>query len=107
MLKRKFLLIISILGEIEDECEFSLLLHEHCQLKQIDPDIAENPQIFFEIVKYIVKVAEVPENTYVVRAYLTSDNHAQRVEFYSTPLSMSSKNLEIEVRWLDLTKKVL
>ena len=99
-LNRKLLLIKNLLGEIEDECEFALLLHEDSQRQQINPDISENLQIHFEIVKYIVNIAEVPENTCAMRAYLNSDNHVQRVEFYSTPLSVSSKNLEIDVRWL-------
>ena len=103
-LNRKLLLIKNLLGEIEDECEFALLLHEDSQRQQINPDIAENLQIHFEIVKYIVNIAEVPENTCAVRAYLTSDNHVQRVEFYSTPLSVSSKNLEIDVRWLGVAE---
>ena len=103
-LNRKLLLIKSLLGEIEDKCKFALLLHEDSQANQINPDIAENLQIHFEIVKYIVNLAEVPENTCVVRAYLTSDNHVQSVEFYSTPLSMSSKKLEIDVRWLDVAE---
>ena len=103
-LNRKLLLIKSLLGEIEDECKFALLLHEDSQANQINPDIAENLQIHFEIVKYIVNLAEVPENTCVVRAYLTSDNHVQRVEFYSTPISVSSKSLEIDVRWLDVAE---
>ena len=64
--------------------------------------MAENLQIHFEIVKYIVNISEVPENTCVVRAYLNADNHVQRVEFYSTLLSVSSKSLEIDIRWLDV-----
>ena len=103
-LNRKLLLIKNLLGEIEDECEFALLLHEDSQRQQINPDIAENLQIHFEIVKYIVNIEEVPENTCAMRAYLNSDNHVQRVEFYSTPLSVSSKNLEIDVRWLDVAE---
>ena len=103
-LNRKLLLIKNLLGEIEDECEFALLLHEDSQRQQINPDIIDNLQVYFEIVKYIMNIAEVPENTCVVRAYLTSDNHVQRVEFYSTPLSVSSKNLEIDVRWLGVTE---
>ncbi len=98
---RKLLLIKNLLGEIEDECEFALLLHEDSQAKQLNPDIAENLQMYFEIVKYIVNIAEVPENTCAVRAYLTPDNHVQRVEFYSTPLSVASENLKIDVRWVD------
>ena len=103
-LNRKLLLIKNLLGEIEEECEFALLLHEDSQRQQINPDIVENLQIHFEIVKYIVNIAEVPENTCVVRAYMTSDNHVQSVEFYSTPLSVSSKKLEIDVRWLDIAE---
>ena len=45
-----------------------------------------------------MNIAEVPENTCIVRAYLNADNHVQGVEFYSTPLSVSSKNLEIDIR---------
>lgn len=101
-LNRKLLLIKNLLGEIEDECEFALLLHEDSQRQQINPDMAENLQIHFEIVKYIMNIAEVPENTCVVRAYLNADNHVQRVEFYSTPLSVSTKNAEVDVRWLDV-----
>ena len=103
-LNRKLLLIKSLLGEIENECKFALVLHKDSQANQINPDIAENLQIYFEIVKYIVNIAEVPENICVVRAYLTSDNHVQRVEFYSTPISVSSKSLEIDVRWLDVAE---
>lgn len=100
-LNRKLLLIKNLLGEIEDECEFALLSFEDSQAKQINPDVLDNMQIYFEIVKYIVNIAEVPENTCVVRAYLNTDNHVQRVEFYSTPLPVESKSLEIDVRWLD------
>ena len=73
-LNRKLLLIKSLLGEIESECKFALILHKDSQTNQVNPDIAENLQIYFEIVKYIVNIAEVPENICVVRAYLTSDN---------------------------------
>ena len=103
-LNRKLLLIKSLLGEIESECKFALILHKDSQTNQVNPDIAENLQIYFEIVKYIVNIAEVPENICVVRAYLTSDNHVQHVEFYSTPISVSSKSLEIDVRWLDVAE---
>ena len=99
-LNRKLLLIKNLLGEIEDECEFALLLHEDSKRQQINPDIVVNLQIYFEIVKYIMTIAEVPENTCVVRAYLNVDNHVQRVEFISTPLSVSTKNVEVDVRWL-------
>lgn len=100
----KILLIKNLFGQIEDECEFALLLHEDSQKRQINPDIIDNLQVYFEIVKYIMNIAEVPENTCVVRAYLTSDNHVQRVEFYYTPIPVSSKNVEIDVRWLDVAE---
>lgn len=103
-LNRKLLLIKKLLGEIEDECKLALVLHEDSQANQINPDIAENLQIHFEIVKYIVNIEEVPENICVVRAYLTSDNHIQRVEFYSIPISESTKSLEIDIRWLDIAE---
>lgn len=47
-LNRKLLLIKSLLGEIESECKFALVLHKDSQTNQINPDMREGKSIKFE-----------------------------------------------------------
>ena len=98
---RKMLLIKKLLEQIEDECKFSLLLHENSQAKQINPDITFLPQVYFEIIKYIMILSEVPEYTCAVRAYIISDNHVQRVELYSSQLPLNEDKIELDVQWVN------
>ena len=102
----KLLLIKRLFHQIERECELELRLHEELLLddsasRKINPKINMFLQVYFEVVKYIMNINEVPKNTYAVRAYMTSDDHVQRVELYSAQLPVESDKFELDVQWVD------
>ena len=83
----KFLRIKRLFHQIEKECELELRLCEALLLddsasRKINSKINMYLQVYFEVVKYIMNINEVPKNTYAVRAYMTSDDHIQRVELF-------------------------
>ncbi len=102
----KLLLIKKLLNQIEDECEFSLLFHdslfsENGANAKINSEITDMLQIYFDVIKYILNMADVPNNVHSICIYLAADYQILRVEFYSTQLPKESDKIQVDVRWVD------